>query len=452
MGSLPKPKSKRPRSNRSPRVLDLFSGAGGISAGFATAGYEIVGGIDCWAPAIESFQTNFPDANGLVRDLREGDFHDVIDLVGSGVDVVVGGPSCQGFSTSGGLSRATGRDERDPRNRLFLNYIDLVDELRPSWVVFENVPGLLLYNQGQVALEIVRAFREIGYSLIPMILLAADFGVPQLRRRLVFIGNRTGADVVFPAATHGDAELWRNFALPFAHLSRIGHGASGKVCPHITFEEACSDLPEIGEGEEIDGDPYPMKAQSAYQRLMRASSRLVRQHYAAELSTLDRVAARRLLPGQNWRDLPASVLPDRFKKIRPYDATTLLRRLENGKPSYTITTKFNEATTGAFIHPSQPRTLSLREAARLQSFSDRFVFSGSPAQIRHQIGNAVPPLLASSIAEAILPSVLRDVWGRGCAPIRDVIQIENKLADLDILKLRAPRKSKETEDCELEAA
>jgi DNA (cytosine-5)-methyltransferase 1 len=167
--------------------------------------------------------------------------------------VIVGGPSCQGFSTSGGLSRATGRDRDDPRNLLFLNYLDLVDELRPSWIVFENVPGLLLYNQGRVALEIVRAFREIGYTVVPMILLAADFGVPQLRRRLVFVGNRTGADIPFPAATHGNADLWRNYALPFAHLSRIGHGGDDQVLPHVSFADACSDLPSVEEAKKSMG-------------------------------------------------------------------------------------------------------------------------------------------------------------------------------------------------------
>ncbi len=441
------------KRGKSPRVLDLFSGAGGIAWGFAEAGYQIVGGIDCWEPAIESFEANFGGAVGMLRDLRKSDFSDIQSLVGNkGVDVIVGGPSCQGFSTSGGLSRASGRDERDPRNKLFLNYIDLVDHLRPAWVVFENVPGLLLYNQGRVALEIIRAFREIGYSLVPMILLAADFGVPQLRRRLVFVGNRTGMDIAFPAATHGDFELWKTFSLPFAHLSRIGHGSSEQVLPHVTFSDACSDLPPISEGEEVNGVPYPARAQTDYQRKMRLRSRLVRQHFAAELSSLDRTAAQKLRPGQNWRDLPVSFLPERFKKIRPYDATTLLRRLENDKPTYTITTKFNEATTGAFIHPSQPRTLSLREAARLQSLPDHFVFAGSPAQVRHQIGNAVPPMLAAAIAEAILPSVMKDIGARPGPALRDIISIENKVAEADILQLRAPRKLKGVEEPELEAA
>lgn len=170
---------------------------------------------------------------------------------------------------------------------------------------------------------------------------------------------------------------------------------------------------------------------------------MVRQHTAAELSGLDRLAARTLEAGQNWRDLPVDKLPDRFQKIRPYDATTILRRLRNDAPAYTITTKFNEGTTGAFIHPDQARTLTLREAARLQSFPDRFIFSGSQAQIRQQIGNAVPPLLARALAEAILPSVQRDVHGQAGAAVRDVVVVENRVGDADILKLRAPRKSRE---------
>jgi len=273
-----------------------------------------------------------------------------------------------------------------------------------------------------------------------MILLAADFGVPQLRRRVVFVGNRTGADIAFPAATHGNTDLWRNYALPFAHLSRIGHGAGDEVLPHVNFADACSDLPSVEEGEEIDGVKYPSRAATVYQREMRKGSRLIRQHAAAELAAIDRLAARTLKAGQNWRDIPLDQLPDRFRRIRPYDATTILRRLQNDAPAYTITTKFNEGTTGAFIHPEQARTLTLREAARLQSFPDRFIFSGSTAQIRQQIGNAVPPMLARALGEAILPSVLRDVRGVAGKALRDVVVVENKLDDADILKLRAPRK------------
>lgn len=435
-----------------PRVLDLFCGAGGISWGFRSAGFRIVGGLDYFGASIESFEHNMPEAVGMVRDLRKPGFDDVREAMGTeDVDVIVGGPSCQGFSTSGGLSRASGRDETDPRNKLFINYLDMVDAFRPSWIVFENVTGLLLYNQGRVALDIVRAFKEIGYSVAPMILLAADFGVPQLRRRLFFVGNRTGSDNCFPAATHGNPELWKNYSLPFAHLSRIGHGTNREVASHVGFADACSDLPAIEEGEELDGVPYRCEPATPYQRSMRTHSKRVEQHAAADLPALDRLAAQVLLEGQNWRDMPANSLPSRFSRIRPYDATTLLKRLSSGLPSYTITTKFNEATTGAFIHPTQARTISLREAARLQSFPDHFRFSGTASQIRQQIGNAVPPLLAQSIAEAIYPSIVRDVFKKTVESTRDSVVVENNLSESDILKLKAPRKVREQEEIAYDA-
>ena len=423
-----------------PKVLDLFCGAGGLAEGFRSAGFDIVGGIDAWEPAVATFQHNFPEAVGLKADLRTLTAAEVIAEIGEDVDVVVGGPSCQGFSTSGGLSRSSGRDASDPRNRLFLNYVDLVEELQPSWIVFENVPGLLLYDQGRVALEIVSAFREIGYSLVPVILLAADFGVPQLRRRLFFVGNRTGSDLPFPAATHGSATLWADYSLPFAHLSRIGHGRGLDVANHLTFDDACSDLPVVAEGGALDGVAYATVPAGAYQELMRRNSTGVRQHAAADLSTLDRLAAATLKPGQNWRDMPADALPDRFKRIRRYDATTLLKRLRPDAPAYTITTKFNEATTGAFIHPHQPRTLTLREAARLQSFPDTFLFSGSQSQVRQQIGNAVPPLLAQAVGEALRPAVVKDCFAVEVPAVRDAVVVSASLSEGDILRLRAPRR------------
>jgi DNA (cytosine-5)-methyltransferase 1 len=424
-----------------PTVLDLFCGAGGLSAGFEAAGYRVVGGVDNNDIAVKTFENNIEGSKGLVRDLRKSDFSDIAEFVGpSGVDVVVGGPSCQGFSTSGGISRSTGRDEKDPRNKLFINYLEIVNLLRPGWILFENVPGLLLYDNGRVALEIAHAFKEIGYTVIPMILLAADFGVPQLRRRLVFVGNRTGSDIAFPAPTHGNADLWKNYALPFAHLSRIGHGGNAGALAHVTFDESCSDLPELAEGGSIDKAPYRSNPASDYQTTIRIGSTLVRQHIADTLPTLDRLAAQTLKQGQNWRDIPSGSLPDRFKKIRPYDATTCLRRLCADLPTYTITTKFNEATTGAFIHPTQPRTLSLREAARIQSFADRYVFEGTVSQIRHQIGNAVPPLLAQCLAEAIKPLVVRDADHAASDAVRDVVLINNGIGDTDILRLKAPRR------------
>lgn len=433
------------KQNLRPTVLDLFCGAGGLAAGFADAGYKVVGGVDHTEAAIKTFEANIAGAKGMLRDLRKPDFSDIAELVGGSVDVIVGGPSCQGFSTSGGLSRGSGRDETDPRNKLFINYIEIVDLLQPSWVVFENVPGLLLYNNGKVALDIVKAFDEIGYNLVPMILLAADYGVPQLRRRLIFVGNNTGSPIAFPAPTHGDAKLWKNYSLPFAHLSRIGRGNEGEAHDHVTFDEACGDLPPVAEGNEIDDAPYASAPTTEYQTLMRARSGVVRQHAAADLSELDRKAAQLLEPGQNWTHMPKDVLPARFEKIRSYDATTLLKRLRGDQPTYTITTKFNEGTTGAFIHPSQARTLTLREAARLQAFPDDFIFTGSAAQIRQQIGNAVPPLLAKCMAEAILPAVMKDVHDVEMAPVRDVVVVDAGRDD-DPLKLHGARRRARQDD------
>lgn len=440
-----------PHDVRAPKVLDLFCGAGGLAEGFREAGYTIMGGVDYSAPAIETFEANIPGAVGVLADLRKPDLDD-FERRFAGVDVIVGGPSCQGFSTSGGLSKSSGRDQTDPRNQLFINYTDIVERLQPSWIVFENVPGLLLYENGKVALQIVQAFREIGYELVPMILLAADYGVPQLRRRLVFVGNRTNANISLPAPTHGDVNLWKGFSLPFAHLSRIGHGSEEGLLPHVTFADACSDLPKVAEGQEVDGKPYRAKAKNEYQEAMREGSDGVRQHAAADLSVLDRVASQILKPGQNWRDLPENVLPDRFKKIRRYDATTLLKRLRDDLPTYTITTKFNEATTGAFIHPKQARTITLREAARLQSFPDRFIFVGSQAQIRQQIGNAVPPLLAKAIAEAIYPAVMKDAFGIEVEAVRDSVVVDHGVSEAEILKLHGARKKPKRQPTEALAA
>ena len=231
---------KMPETYR-PTLLDLFCGAGGLALGFRQAGYQIVAGTDLSKAFCKTFEHNIPEARTLAHDIRKLDDKALGHLVGTGVDVIVGGPSCQGFSTSGGLTRQDGRDVDDPRNRLVHDYLRLVDKVQPSWVIFENVPGLLLYHQGRVAIEISRAFKEIGYTVLPMILLAADYGVPQLRRRVIFVGNRTGAPSVFPQPTHGDPELWANYSLPFAHLSRIGHGKSSGKLSHVTFEEACGD-------------------------------------------------------------------------------------------------------------------------------------------------------------------------------------------------------------------
>jgi DNA (cytosine-5)-methyltransferase 1 len=420
-------------------VVDLFAGAGGLSLGFQQAGYRVALGVDSLQAATRTYEANLAGAKALCCDVRKLSGKDILTLVGGEVHALIGGPSCQGFSTSGGLSRERGRDLFDPRNSLFTDYMRLVRELRPAWVLFENVPGMLLYHHGAVASTIITDFLEIGYEVAPIILLAADYGVPQLRRRLFFIGNRTSQPIFAPAATHGSSTLWRNYALPFAHLSRVGHTTTGDTEPHVTFDSACDDLPALAEAEAIDGVPYPREPSSAFQREMRQNSSSLRQHMAFRLSANDRLAARLLKPGENWRSLSPETLPRRFRSIRPYDATTMLRRLTGDRPAYTITTKFNEATTGAFIHPRDNRTLSVREAARLQSFPDEFLFLGSDSEIRFQVGNAVPPMLGRALAEALLPLIAHDVAGAALQPLRASIQLDYA-TQREMIGLRGARK------------
>jgi DNA (cytosine-5)-methyltransferase 1 len=426
-----------------PTVLDIFCGPGGLSLGFKRAGYRVVGGIDLSAPAVQTFQRNFRQSTGIVHDIRTLSANSIVQQLGTQVDVLVGGPSCQGFSTSGGLSRRSGRDLHDPRNSLFEHYLRFVAELSPPWVVFENVPGLLLYHHGEIARTICNRFNELGYVIHPIILLAADYGVAQLRRRLFFVGNRTGSPVDFPLPTHGDPELWANFALPFSFLSRLGHKGTQSTAAHISFGEACGDLPSLREGESMDNVPYAQEAHGIFQREMRRASKTVRQHIAFDLCETDRLAATILTPGQNWTNMPPDQLASRFSRIRRYDATTLMKRLTLDRPAYTITTKFNEASTGAFIHPTQNRTLSIREAARIQSFPDKFIFEGDPRQIRYQIGNAVPPLLAQAVAESILPTVLRDVYSVHARPTRETVTLDDAGIN-DAIQLHKARKQIKT--------
>jgi DNA (cytosine-5)-methyltransferase 1 len=388
-----------------PTVVDLFCGAGGLSSGFSEVGCEVVGGIDNWAPACASFQANEPQAIVRCGDIQQMNPDEFREAIGRNIDIIVGGPSCQGFSTSSGLSR-NGRQSNDPRNSLFRDFVRFVDALKPSWIVMENVTGLLLFNKGVVAKAILEEFAHIGYSVVPMILLAADFGVPQLRRRLFFVGNRTGQTISFPRPIHGDPDLWRNFALPFAHLSRIGNkSTSGSVLEHVSIADACSDLPNIEAADGFLDGPYPTPAKTAFQRRMRKKSRKLTMHRSSGLSKLDMECIRHVRQGENWRSLPDSIRNKRFAKIRSYDATTMFKRGFWDKPSHTITTKSNDATAGAFIHPLQDRTFSLREAARLQAFPDRFLFHGTDSQIRTLIGNSVPPLLGEAICRAIAPEI-----------------------------------------------
>lgn len=382
------------------RAIDLFCGAGGLSQGFRQAGFDVRLGVDFDEDACATYRLNQPGAQALVADLRLLSAADLLDAAGlDEVEIVLGGPSCQGFSTHGRRSGWVRPD--DSRNFLYREYARIVEELQPLCFVMENVPGLLYYDDGRFWERIRRRFVRAGYRVRHELLLAADYGIPQLRRRLLIVGTRLPGAVEFPARTHVGAlrrdhrELWET-----RRLAKWPH-----LAPHVGVWDAISDLPMIEAGEGEEHCRYGGPAQTNFQRRLRKDSRWLYDHQAAPLSEGHLRQVEHVPEGGTWRDIPLDLLPKRFARIRRTDSTTLFGRLERTFPAYTITTQFNNVTTGCYTHPLQHRALSAREGARIQTFPDRYRFVGSLESKCRQIGNAVPPLLAEVVAQAVVAHV-----------------------------------------------
>jgi DNA (cytosine-5)-methyltransferase 1 len=378
-------------------IADLFSGAGGLSAGFRAAGFEPVFALDKDGDSCETYERNFGFApeHASITDFQPADLAGKLD----DVDVILGGPSCQTFSTQG--RRFTWADPKDERTKLWRHMLAIVDEVRPRAFLLENVPGLshkgLAYEKdGEAHGEIVTHFREIGYKLRAAILLAADYGVPQLRRRLFVVGVQDDLTFEFPKPTHLGG--WRRDTLDKWEEERVRRG----LLRHLTLSDALGDLPPLLSGDD-PADAYLRAAESGYEKLMRIGWKgALRDHEARRLGEAHSALVRHVPPGGTWRDIPPHLLPGRFQGgMRRTDSTNLLGRLNADRPAYTITTQFNNVTAGCFTHPSEDRALSVREGARLQSFQDSFEFTGAPSSRCRQIGNAVPPLLAQHLASAL---------------------------------------------------
>lgn len=388
-------------------VADLFSGAGGLSAGFRAAGFEPVFALDQDEDSCLTYECNFGVApvHASITDFEPA------DLAGKlkDVDVIVGGPSCQTFSTQG--RRFIWADPKDERTKLWRHMLALVDEVRPRAFLLENVPGLshkgLAYERdGKAQGEIVKHFGKLGYTLRAAILLAADFGVPQLRRRLFVVGVGEGMSFEFPKPTHLGG--WRRDTLDKWEEERIRRG----LLRHLSLGEAIGDLPPLLSG--ALADEYLREAQSGYEKLMRVGWKgALRDHEVGKLGEKHLALVRHVPAGGTWRDIPPHLLPERFQGgMRRTDSTNLFGRLDLARPSYTITTQFNNVTAGCFTHPLEDRALSVREGARLQSFPDRFEFTGTVSSRCRQIGNAVPPLLAQHLACALVEALDSEVKPR----------------------------------------
>lgn len=356
-------KDVRPRPSEF-RILDLFCGAGGLSWGLDKNPYfTTTVALDFDEKAAETFKRNMPYAEVIVGDITNPHIKDqVVSLAEkTGVNMLVGGPPCQGYSMKGkklGL--------QDPRNFLFREYLDLVEKLRPDVFIIENVKGLLLSANGWFKDQIVQTIESLGYTVRFDILNAANFGVPQSRERAIFICSKHGA-----------------ISLPKATVSK-----------KTTVRDAISDLAYLESNEGDFEQDYITKPHSDYQTMMRNGCQKLYNHKASNHKqvAIDKL---KLIPPEQGKEY----LPEELHGNQKFKTTWGRLKWDNVSP--TIDTRFDASSNGTNNHPFLNRAITPREAARIQSFDDSFVFYGSKVYVRKQVGNAVPPMLAKAIADQI---------------------------------------------------
>ena len=349
-------------------VIDLFCGCGGFSKGFEQAGFDIKLGIDIWQDAVTTYKENFPNAATIVGDISTLTGDDLLSAAGltaDEVDVIIGGPPCQGFSLSGK------RMLDDPRNILYKSFVRMVSTIQPRAFVMENVPGLVKLFNGQVKEQVIEDFTNIGYKVKMSQLTACDFGVPQARTRVFFVGINTKKSekctYTFPIPSYGNGKK-----------------------PYVTCEDALSDLDFIGDTRLIpEESKYELPAVTDYQKFMRKNSNILLNHVTTIHTEKTREIIAMVPDGGNYKDLPKELWSTRKVHI----AWT---RMDSGKPCFTIDTGHNH-----HFHYRANRVPTVRESARIQSFPDDFRFIGIKTSQLKQVGNAVPPLLAQAVAESI---------------------------------------------------
>jgi len=378
--------------------VDLFCGAGGITEGFRQAGFNCLYGNDINSHAVQTFAANHPHAiadNRPIDDVDASSLRKQLGLRRGELTALVGGPPCQGFSIN-----APERFTQDPRNSLFKHYLDFLDEFQPKTLLFENVPGMLSLAEGRIFEQITDQIAQRGYQLSVQILFAAHYGVPQERWRLIIMGSAEGNAPVPPEPTHaatGRANFrggnTMTFKIPPLHRSFL--------YPVVTVQDALDDLPRLKMGEGAEELEYTMEPHSTYAKVMRKDSDRVYNHYAARLASQNIERLKHLRPGGSWRDLPIELLPKGMKLARRSDHTKRYGRLKKDGLAGTVMTKC-DPHWGAVFLPDQDRSLTVREAARIQSFPDKYRFLGPRVAQYEQVGNAVPVLLAKSIAEALM--------------------------------------------------
>ena len=368
------------------KVIDLFAGVGGLSYGFAHDDmFEIVAANEILRPMAIAYSLNHPNVKMYNKDIKDFSVADLtrdLDLQKGDIDLVVGGPPCQAYSTVGK------RLIDDPRGKLFQEYYRMLTELRPKVFVFENVKGLLSMCGGELIKTIISLFKSLGYDVNLQLLNAADYGTPQIRERVIIVGTLLGGKFRYPTPTHYNPE--------------------GIVCPslkkYVTLGEALSDLPVLCNGGEAY--EYATPPQNDYQRLMRAHAPEVIQDHNVPKNGEHLVRLMEALPdGGTPADVPEALRP------KSGFANTYCRLWWN-KPSTTITRNLSCVSSSRCIHPRQPRPLSTREGARLQGFPDDYKFYGSRTERNLQIGNAVPVFLSAAIKDSVKTYLIENDKGQ----------------------------------------
>lgn len=337
-------------------IIDLFCGAGGLSLGFEKTGFESVLAIDMWEDAINTFNLNRNKKIGVVEDISKLDTNYIKKNINGCIHGIVGGPPCQGFSLAGK------RSIEDERNKLYKDYFTFLEEINPDFFVIENVIGILNFDNGRVKQDIIKRASSAGYNVYNQVLIASDYGVPQNRKRVFFVGIKKTKD-------NG------TFLFPKILNSKI------------SCEEAISDLPSLD--KEVNSKKYRVEPLTNYQKSMRGNCNIVYNHEQTKHSEETKKLIAMVPEGGGLKDLPKEYAGDR-------KYSSLLRRMNSKKPSNTIDTGHR-----TYFHYKENRIPSVREAARIQSFPDDYIFSGSKVNQYKQVGNAVPPLLAAKIAQSI---------------------------------------------------
>ncbi len=355
------------------KVIDLFCGVGGLSYGFAKdEDFEIVAANEILPKMAKAYELNHPNVKVYCKDIASFGLSDLkkdLNINEGDIDLVVGGPPCQAYSTVGK------RIIDDPRGKLFQEYYRVLKEINPKVFIFENVKGLLSMQGGELLKTIISLFESLDYKVDYKVLNAADYGAPQIRERVIIVGTKLNKNFVYPNQTHCDFEI-----------------KDKKLNPYLTLGEAIGDLPFIQSNQE--SFDYFLKPQNDFQRLMRKNSKKLMDHNSPKNNpTLVKIME--LLPdGGTPLDLPI--------ELRPKSGfNNTYSRLWWDRPSTTITRNLGTPSSSRCVHPKAPRPLTTREGARIQCFPDDYIFFGTRGDKNLQIGNAVPTFLSVALKESI---------------------------------------------------